>query len=141
MSTSMIGAVGGLSAADREKLIPENIRAGVTLFEGTSKEIRGILYALQNKPQYTLTIYYASGCWTPIQESYGLPDYVNRDVTADNYITIKIVKNFLGMAAVFNNVACTIPQYEIRTFEAGESYPFYQYTSQRGGTLAIWKLD
>lgn len=43
MSTSMIGAAGGLSAADREKLVPENLREGVTLFEGTSKEVVGSL--------------------------------------------------------------------------------------------------
>lgn len=43
MSTSMIGAAGGLSAVDREKLIPENLREGVTLFEGTSKEVVGSL--------------------------------------------------------------------------------------------------
>lgn len=34
---------GGLSAADRAKLIPENLRDGVTLFEGTSKEVSGAL--------------------------------------------------------------------------------------------------
>ena len=43
MSTSMIGAAGGLSAEDREKLVPENLREGVTLFEGTSKEVVGNL--------------------------------------------------------------------------------------------------
>ncbi len=32
---------GGLSAVDRAKLIPGNIRAGVVLFEGTSREVVG----------------------------------------------------------------------------------------------------
>lgn len=41
MSKGMLGAAGGLSAEDREKLIPENLREGVTLFEGTSKEVVG----------------------------------------------------------------------------------------------------
>lgn len=43
MSKSMIAAAGGLSAADRAKIISMNIRAGVTLFEGTVKEVTGTL--------------------------------------------------------------------------------------------------
>ena len=50
MSKSMVGAAGGLSATDRAKLIPENIREGVTLFAGTSKEVSGNLQF----PQYFL---------------------------------------------------------------------------------------
>lgn len=34
---------GGLSAADKAKLIPENIREGVTFFEGTPNEVVGTL--------------------------------------------------------------------------------------------------
>ena len=41
MAKCLVGATGGLSAADKAKLIPENIREGVTLFEGTSKEVVG----------------------------------------------------------------------------------------------------
>lgn len=41
MSKSMMGAAGGLSATDRAKLIPENIREGVILFSGTPKEVNG----------------------------------------------------------------------------------------------------
>ena len=48
MSTSMIGAAGGLSAVDKAKLIPENIREGVTLFEGTPREIEGNLLPAEN---------------------------------------------------------------------------------------------
>lgn len=43
MSKGMLGAAGGLSAEDRAKLIPDNIRAGVTLFEGTTREVIGTL--------------------------------------------------------------------------------------------------
>lgn len=41
MAKCLVGAAGGLAAADRAKLIPENIRAGVTLFEGTQREVAG----------------------------------------------------------------------------------------------------
>ena len=46
MSKGMIGAAGGLSAADKAKLIPENIKAGVTLFAGTPREVAGVLAPL-----------------------------------------------------------------------------------------------
>lgn len=42
MSKSMMSAAGGgLSAADKAKLIPGNIKKGVTFFQGTSKEVVG----------------------------------------------------------------------------------------------------
>ena len=43
MAKCLVGAAGGLPAADRAKLIPANIRAGVTLFAGTQKELIGPL--------------------------------------------------------------------------------------------------
>lgn len=43
MAKCLVGATGGLSAADKAKLIPANIRAGVTLFAGTQKELIGTL--------------------------------------------------------------------------------------------------
>lgn len=43
MAKCLVGAAGGLPAADRAKLIPANIRAGVTLFAGTQKELIGTL--------------------------------------------------------------------------------------------------
>ena len=49
MSKGMLGAAGGLSAADREKLIPENIREGIVLFEGTPRQIVGTLYPAPEK--------------------------------------------------------------------------------------------
>ena len=48
MSKRLIAAAGGLSAEDREKLIPENLREGVTLFEGTPREIEGNLLPAEN---------------------------------------------------------------------------------------------
>ncbi|MDY5007920.1 hypothetical protein [Candidatus Allofournierella merdipullorum] len=41
MAKCLVGASGGLSAADREKLIPENLRKDVTLFSGTPKQVVG----------------------------------------------------------------------------------------------------
>ena len=141
MSKGLIGAAGGLSAADKAKLIPENIRAGVTLFDGTAKEVTGQLHSIEQEPQFAITMYYADGCWTPSQYKNTITEYVSYSVTSDSYITIRIVKAFKGMAGVFNNVLTDIPANQIRTFEAGESYTMYQYNSQNGGTLAIWKLD
>ncbi len=47
MGKAQQAAGGGLTAADRAKLIPSNIRQGVTLFEGTSKEVAGSLKVLR----------------------------------------------------------------------------------------------
>ena len=46
MSKGLIGAAGGLSAADKAKLIPENIKAGVTVVAGTPREVAGVLTPL-----------------------------------------------------------------------------------------------
>ena len=40
-------AGGGLTAADKEKLVPENVREGVTLFEGTGKAVKGTAVVLE----------------------------------------------------------------------------------------------
>lgn len=141
MSKGMLGAAGGLSAEDRAKIISENLREGVTLFEGTSKQVIGALYPIPQEVQFAITMYFKNGSWTPSQYKNTITEYVTYSAAADNNITIRIVKAFKGMAAVFNNVGTNIPANQIRTFEAGESYVMSQYTSQKGGTLAIWKLD
>ena len=43
MGRVMMRAGGGLTQADRAKLVPGNIRQGVVLFEGTSRQVDGIL--------------------------------------------------------------------------------------------------
>ena len=43
MGKTQQAAGGGLTAADKAKLVPNNIRQGVTLFEGTAKEVTGSL--------------------------------------------------------------------------------------------------
>ena len=53
MSKGMLGAAGGLSAEDREKLIPENLREGVVLFAGTAREIVGTFWPISKKFEYT----------------------------------------------------------------------------------------
>lgn len=47
-----IGIIESLSAADKAKLIPENIREGVPLFEGTPREVVGT-YAMSVKEEKT----------------------------------------------------------------------------------------
>ncbi len=60
-------AGGGLTRADMAKLVPENIRQGVTLFEGTAKEVIGevipqkiyipsIAYTAENGKGDTMTV-------------------------------------------------------------------------------------
>ena len=54
---------GGLSSVDKAKLIPENIRKGVTLFKGTANEVTGMLgdytvvWSQMAYKDYTVTAY------------------------------------------------------------------------------------
>ena len=41
MAKCLVGAAGGLTASDKAKLVPENLRDGVKLFEGTPREVSG----------------------------------------------------------------------------------------------------
>ena len=60
MAKCLVGAAGGLPAADRAKLIPANIRAGVTLFAGTQKELIGTLEPA-DELDVLATMYYYQG--------------------------------------------------------------------------------
>lgn len=60
MAKCLVGATGGLSAADKAKLIPANIRAGVTLFAGTQKELIGTLEPA-DELDVLATMYYHTG--------------------------------------------------------------------------------
>lgn len=61
MDKCLVGAVGGLPAADRAKLIPANIRAGVTLFAGTQKEVVGTLEPADELDVLATMYYHSSG--------------------------------------------------------------------------------
>lgn len=81
MAKCLVGAAGGLPAADRAKLIPGNIKAGVTFFEGTPRAVAGTFTAdadagaadlLSGRTAYVngkkvtgaLKVLYAGGCKT-----------------------------------------------------------------------------
>lgn len=49
MGKTQQAAGGGLTAADRAKLIPENLRKGVVLFGGTAKEVVGRAVIFEDK--------------------------------------------------------------------------------------------
>ena len=57
MSKGMLGAAGGLSAEDREKLIPENLREGVVLFAGTAREIVGTFWPISKKFEWKRCVF------------------------------------------------------------------------------------
>lgn len=88
MAKCLVGASGGLSAADRGKLIPGNIRSGITFFQGTAKEITG---------SYIGAGAYAVGATNVNGTAVMLP--------AGNYL-------FVGVSASFD-VASTCPPVEL----------------------------
>ena len=88
MAKCLVGAVGGLPAADRAKLIPANIRAGVTLFAGTQKEVVGTLEPA-DELDVLATLYYYTG--DIAQVTYWTESgYVNGNVqTGFGSVTVK----------------------------------------------------
>lgn len=81
MAKCLVGAAGGLPAEDKAKLIPGNIKAGVTFFEGTPRAVAGTFTAdatatadqiLSGRTAYVngkkvtgaLKVLYAGGCRT-----------------------------------------------------------------------------
>lgn len=72
---------GGLSAADKAKLIPENLRDGVTLFEGTPREVTGTLKLNIVDEDVSSQV---TGKWNPTIDVKGfLPNY--QSLTAANF--------------------------------------------------------
>lgn len=88
MAKCLVGAAGGLSAADRAKLIPANIRAGVTLFAGTQKELIGTLEPA-DELDVLATMYYYTGDIAQVTYWTG-SGYVNGNVqTGFGSVTVK----------------------------------------------------
>ena len=88
MAKCLVGATGGLSAADKAKLIPANIRAGVTLFAGTQKELIGTLEPA-DELDVLATMYYYTGDIAQVTYWTG-SGYVNGNVqTGFGSVTVK----------------------------------------------------
>ena len=88
MAKCLVGAVGGLPAADRAKLIPANIRAGVTLFAGTQKEVVGTLEPA-DELDVLATMYYHTGDISTVTYWNG-SSYVNGSVQSGfGSVTVK----------------------------------------------------
>ena len=88
MAKCLVGAAGGLPAADRAKLIPANIRAGVTLFAGTQKELIGTLEPA-DELDVLASMYYYTGDIATVTYWNGA-GYVTRSVqTGFGSVTVK----------------------------------------------------
>ena len=87
MGFVMQRAGGGLTAADKAKLIPGNIRQGVTLFEGTPKEIAGTL----NMVKLTLGsggTYDIKSLLPDVYQALTTENFLFGDITVAGYISI-----------------------------------------------------
>lgn len=126
MAKCLVGAPGGLAAADKAKLIPENIRNDVTLFEGTSKEVVGTYhstlaallgaFAAQNALGYTTA--WGDGVYV----SGNLPNPVGGGSTG----TIEILQDFTGIVTARGSgatgTAVSIPRDQKVQFTKGTKY-------------------
>ena len=101
MAKCLVGVAGGISANDKGKLIPENIRAGVTLFEGTSKQIEGgffpdpVLFAYAGNRGNSMAT-----CMV-IDEACGLFNYSGPSGGGYGGVTVK--KAFVGHVTVYTS--------------------------------------
>lgn len=98
MGKTQQAAGGGLTAADRAKLIPENIRKGVVLFEGTRHEVAGTATVMPDEillSNYGVTFPHAS-MYLPAKQHTTLtttstPEF---DVTSYKYAQFKDCRAF-----------------------------------------------
>ena len=120
MSKGMISAAGGLAAADKALLIPENIRAGVTI----AKVIGSLIPSTQENSLACV--------WTRVYDNGNAPIQSN-NVTDEAPIsvsgtTITVKRDFSAFVqklpfknAYGSNGSCTIPEGQV-SFAEGETY-------------------
>ena len=130
MSKGLIGAAGGLSAEDREKLIPENLREGVTLFEGTAKEVVGSFFS---SPVIIAAWHYADRASQGGSSKIFDASLVSANIPGWGEIgTITILKDFVGRCyicnATFSGNGITVNHNSNNgmsiSFKAGQTYNF-----------------
>lgn len=141
MAKCLVGAAGGLSAADKAKLIPENLRDGLKLFEGTSREVVGtyhstlaaMLGAFAARNALGATIAWGDGVYVKgsmLSPSFGLEDG-----------TIQILKDFYGIAQASGSgatgTATSIPLNQITEFKAGTTYTIRYTNSDHAFAMSI----
>ena len=120
MSKGMTAAAGGLSAADKELLVPENIRSGVTI----GKVIGSLIPSTQENSLACV--------WTRVYDNGNAPIQSN-NVTDEAPIsvsgtTITVKRDFSAFVqklpfknAYGSNGSCTIPEGQV-SFAEGETY-------------------
>ena len=92
---------GGLSAADRAKLIPENIRSGVTFFEGTPRQVVGNVQALASN-QFFAGYY---GMWGVVDSINYSPVFCRTEYGYTS--NSSIVVNFTGTIQFNSYLSCS----------------------------------
>lgn len=115
---------GGLSPADKAKLIPENIRDGVTLFSGTSKEVIG--------DYFSKVVALVGSCCvvgSGYNVAYGDGVYIQGSAPTHSYNdqTITVLKDFTGIlysnsSRQANGTIMSLPVGEKIEFHSGEKY-------------------
>ena len=130
MSKSMIGPAGGLSAEDRAKLIPKNIRAGVHFFDNSLREVVGNYVSM---PVFIAAWHYA---WRASQGGSSAvfdSDLVTASVPGSGETaTITVKEDFKGVCyvcgATFSGNGVTITQASGNgttvDFKTGQVYNF-----------------
>lgn len=125
----------GLTAADKAKLIPENIRAGVTLFEGTPKEVVGILPTEEYIGAYVFGNASGAASMSTSSGSNEFLTFTPRPGSSTSYFSV--AKSFRGRAVKVPeninemSISPALPT-GVADFTAGT-----QYTVNSGGTTTV----
>lgn len=119
MAKCLVGSAGGLSAEDRAKIISENIRYGVSVFEGTSKETVGEYYS---DTVGIMTVGLASGAWSAVYWT-GNNEWLSCTWQDHDRVQIHVLKDFIGFCRTCPTTYYSdlLPR-EIHHFTAGTVY-------------------
>lgn len=132
---------GGLSAIDKEKLIPENIRKWVTFFEGTPNQIEGEYITPIEIVAYEGII---ETKWSGRDVVYAPNSAAVMRYVSEGLAYLDIKKDFLGYAIAFpsGQYITTVPLETPHEFKAGESYRFdVIFSGYRFAYLIILNID
>ena len=140
MAKAVLKAAGGLPAAAKALLVPENIRAGVHI-KGGGVDVAGEYITQVEFMAYEAIV---QGAWSGRAVIYNPRASVTMRYVNDGTCYIDIKKDFLGfaIAALTGDVVTTIPLNTPHQFKAGESYRFdVAFSGRRVAVITVLNIS
>lgn len=135
MAKCLVGATGGLSAADKAKLIPANIRAGVTLFAGTQKEVVGTLEPA-DELDVLATMRFSVGAYNAYIRYWNGSTYAAADVSLSSATISGTIKKVI----IIEGPNCNICGHSgVGVFTSGHTNTISNFGSQQHSFVVLGK--